>query len=269
MNDAARAHEALVGLAGALRSGRSVLLALDFDGTLAPLVDDPAQSRALPQAADALDRLSRVHGLRLAVVSGRALDDLTRLAPLPEGTLLVGSHGAERGHMTDGQVIRDELTLDGEAADRLERVERAMTDAVAGSSARLEHKPASVVLHTRRADADDAARLTEVALTLAEPGVDVMHGKDVVELSVLDITKGHALADLRAELAVDVLVYAGDDVTDERAFATLGEDDLTIRVGPGDTAARHRVPDPEALAAALADLADACDQAHLERERQA
>ena len=130
---------------------------------------------------------------------------------------------------------------------------------VHGSSGKVERKPASVVLHTRTATDDDAARLTTAVLAIgARPGVDVLHGKDVVELSVHPVTKGDALADLRAELGVEAVAYAGDDVTDERAFATLGPQDVTIKVGDGPTAARFRVARPADLADLLGRLADLC-----------
>ncbi|MDT0167290.1 bifunctional alpha,alpha-trehalose-phosphate synthase (UDP-forming)/trehalose-phosphatase [Actinotalea sp. AC32] len=249
--------DALAALVDRVHGGGSALLALDFDGVLAPLVDDPDASRPLPAAVDALATLAGVPGLHLALVSGRAVADLADKAGAPEGTRLVGSHGAERGALEGGALRREELTLDPARSALRSRIGDALDAAVEGTSARVEHKPASVVLHTRTATSDDAARLTDVALDLGRrEGVDAMQGKDVVELSVLHVTKGDALADLRRELDVDTLLYAGDDVTDERAFATLRPDDLTVRVGPGSTKARFRVADPDAVADLLMSLAD-------------
>jgi trehalose 6-phosphate synthase/phosphatase len=88
-----------------------------------------------------------------------------------------------------------------------------------------------------------------------------MHGKDVVEVSVVTTSEGAALRRRRgtaaAELGVEKVrvLYAGDDTTDEHAFSTLESGDLTIKVGTGDTLASHRVPDPDALAAVLSGLA--------------
>jgi trehalose-phosphatase len=254
-DDAARAVAEVV---AAVRDG-GALLALDFDGCLAPLQDDPEASRALPAAVRALDRLAAVPGLHLAIVSGRAIGDLSAKAEVPQGTHLVGSHGGERGHRQDGDVVLDPFDLDPGRAAVLAEMTARLEDAVAAvPGSRVERKPASVVLHTRTVDDDDAAaRLTEHALALGDrDGVDAMRGKDVVELSVLEVTKGDALAVLRGELGVDVVAYAGDDVTDERAFATLGPRDVTVKVGPGTTAARFRVPDPDAVASLLTGLAD-------------
>ena len=246
--------EALAGLAAAANEG-PVLVALDFDGALAPLQDDPEASRALPGAVAALGRLatSPVH---LALVSGRGIADLADKAEVPPGTLLVGSHGAERGRWTAEGLERLPLELDEETAALLVELTDDLAAAVEGTSARVERKPASVVLHTRTASEHDTDRLTALALALGERGADTMQGKDVIELAVLTVTKGQALADLRRELGAGPLLYAGDDVTDERAFVTLGPDDVTVRVGAGDTAARFRVERPEDLAAVLERLAD-------------
>ena len=250
--------DALRHLAHAARTD-GALVGLDFDGVLAPLQDDPDASRPLPAATAALQRLAQVPGMHVALVSGRALADLAAVSGPPEGTLLVGSHGAERGRWIDGRLIPVELTLDPAAADLLDDVADGLWAVVRDSSGRIERKPASVVLHTRTATDDDAARLTAAALALgARPGIDVLHGKDVVELSVHPVTKGDALAALRAELGVGALAYAGDDVTDERAFATLGPGDVTIKVGQGPTVARFRVAGPPELAVVLERLADLC-----------
>lgn len=258
--------EALDGLAALALAGRPVLVALDFDGALAPLRDDPSTSRALPASVTAMAAIARCPAVRLALVSGRALDDLAALAEVPDGTTLVGSHGAERGRKVDGRLEREELELPADAAARRAELAAALGAAVEGTTARLEHKPAAIVLHTRTASRHDAEELTATAAALGDrDGVDVMHGKDVVELSVLRVTKGDALASLRAGVgregvsgsagAAAGLLYAGDDVTDERAFTTLRPDDVTIKVGTGDTAARFRVADPDGLAAALGHLA--------------
>lgn len=248
---------ALTGFAQTAHDGGPVLVALDFDGALAPLRDDPEGSRALPEAVTALARLGAHPGVRLALVSGRGVADLADKAEVPDGTVLVGSHGAERARWEDGTLHREDLVLEPAAATLLEELRAGLTALVAGTTARVESKPASAVLHTRGCDPDVAARLTAAALALGDrPGIDAMHGKDVVELAVLTVTKGDALAGLRHDLGARALFYAGDDVTDERAFRTLRPEDVTVRVGPGDTAARFRVDDPDGLAAVLLRLAD-------------
>ena len=104
----------------------------------------------------------------------------------------------------------------------------------------------------------EAEVATAQALTLATSlGVDALHGKDVVEIAVLGVTKGHALVTLRDELGARAVLYAGDDTTDEHAFAVLGADDLTIKVGAGATVARLRSADPATFCDQLAGFARA------------
>lgn len=252
-------EDAVADLARRAVGGEPVLVALDFDGVLAPLVDDPSASRPLPASVAALRRLATAPHVHLALVSGRGVEDLAALAEVPEGTWLVGSHGGERGRWTGDTLRRAELALPPDAAARLARLTAELTAAVEGTTGRVEHKPASVVLHTRTATPDDAARLTRSALDLAAQvgDVDAMRGKDVVELAVLRVTKGDALSALREETGAGTVLYAGDDVTDERAFASLRDTDVTVKVGAGETAARFRVRDPDEVAHLLGRLADA------------
>ncbi|WP_066585503.1 trehalose-phosphatase [Cellulomonas timonensis] len=240
------------------RARRPVLLALDFDGTLAPLQDDPAASRILPDGVGVLADLAATDGIVLALVSGRAMADLHILAEVPVGTLFVGSHGAERARVTAHGLDRDVVRLTDEQADRL-----AALGAEAAAVARgregvwVETKPTAVVVHTRLADPEVAQAAEHESLALgARLETGVIHGKAVVELTVLHASKGEALTALREEIGAPVVIYAGDDVTDERAFAALGADDVTIKVGPGDTGARYRLDSPEDVVAALAKFRD-------------
>jgi trehalose-phosphatase len=242
---------ALQRFAAAARSGR-VLVALDFDGTLAPFAAEPGRARATAAAAAAVAELARTDGVDLALVSGRGLADLRVVAEPPEHAVLVASHGAE----VDGASSQ----LDDAARGLLERVVEELGAIVASHEGTgLERKAAAAVLHTRRAAPDVAEEATGAALTgpATLPGVHVLRGKEVVELSVVDTDKGRALTALREQMSSGAVLFAGDDVTDEHAFAVLDDDagDVTIKVGDGDTAARHRVADPDAVARALTRLA--------------
>jgi trehalose-phosphatase len=232
---------------------RPLLVALDFDGTLAPLVDDPATSRMVDGADEVLGALAGLDGVAVALVSGRAMNDLHGLSRMPAGTYLVGSHGAERARVTTFGLDRDVVRLTDEQADRLARLGAAAAEIARGrDGVWVETKPTAVVVHTRLAQDRDATAAEDEALRLGERlGAGVLHGHDVVEISVLHASKGEALDALRDELGAAVVVYAGDDVTDERAFEALGADDVTIKVGRGDTRAAYRVADPDELVAGL------------------
>ena len=230
-----------------------ILLATDFDGVLAPLVHDPSTSRPVDGSIAALRALARRDGVTVAVVSGRdlaSLHTLTGISP-EEDIVLIGSHGAE---------TREDLALatgmDDAAHARLAAATTAVQAIVAAHPpTRIEHKPAGVVLHTRGVPEPVAAQATAEALALDLPGVDVMAGKQVVELSVLPVTKGSALLALAASRGTGATCYLGDDVTDERAFAVLtGADDVTIRVGPGETLAAHRIQGPQNVLEVLQDV---------------
>jgi trehalose 6-phosphate phosphatase len=163
---------------------------------------------------------------------------------------LVGSHGAELAlrHHGRGSQASDVMTSEQEAL--LTEVIEALQDIVRqapGMGLEVEVKPSGAVLHTRRAP-DDAARRAQAAALAGPgswPGVHAIRGKSVVELSVIETSKGVALQRLRSMLDVETILYAGDDVTDETAFMALGPDDVTVKVGPGATHAAYRLDGPE------------------------
>jgi trehalose 6-phosphate phosphatase len=239
---------------------RPVLVALDFDGTLSPLQDDPSLSRILPRGVTALAAISALPDdarVRLALVSGRAMADLHTLAQVPPGTYLIGSHGAERARVTTFGLDRDVVQLTDEQADRLAALGAEVAAVARGrDGVWVETKPTAVVVHTRLAEADVAELAEQEALAVgARLGSGVLHGKDVVEISVLHASKGEALTALRDELGAAVVVYAGDDVTDEHAFEALGPDDVAVKVGPGRTVAAYRVASPDEMVEALEQFA--------------
>lgn len=245
--------EALKQLADADR----LLLALDFDGTLAPFVDRPQQARALPAAAAALERLEKLPDTWIAFVSGRPLSSLEVVTEADEDALLIGSHGVEIRFGRDGDSL--DLT-DAEKAtlQRLGELLGAIVDATPGT--RLEVKPVGFGVHTRLLDADGAARVNKAAYEAAETvdgDLTVRDGKDILEFSVRGANKGDGIDRLREHVHATAVLFAGDDVTDEDGFAVLKRGDLGIKVGEGETAAQYRVADPETIAVLLRMLADA------------
>ena len=100
---------------------------------------------------------------------------------------------------------------------------------------------------------DDAQAATCAVVDLVDDrdGVRIIRGKDVVEMAVTQADKGTALLDLASSVGADVIVYAGDDVTDEHAFAELRGQDISIKVGPGETAARYRVTNEHSVVVML------------------
>lgn len=243
-----------------LASRPAALIALDFDGCLAPLVDNPDDSAPLPEAAAALKEIATYKDVDLAIVSGRPLPDLIHLASPPPGTWLIGSHGAESGRVReDGSFARENFALTPKQAALLASITSELEEiAAAHEGVWVEHKPAAAALHTRPAATEIAQAAREAALRGpgARAGVHPMQGNEVVELAVINATKGAALQALRAQVEAArgqkvTVLYAGDDVTDETALATLEFSDVGIKVGHAATVARFWVDDPAAMAAAL------------------
>jgi trehalose 6-phosphate phosphatase len=237
---------------GRLATTPRLLVALDFDGTLAPEVDAPLQARALPEAMDAIRRLSALDQTTVALVSGRDLASLVEVSRTPDEVLLVGSHGIEvrvDGHETS--------LSDDERAAR-ERLSEAVHGVAEGrEGVFVEEKPAGLALHTRLADEATTEAVHEAAREAvgALGGMHERVGKNVLEFAVRATGKDDGIERLREVVGATGVLYAGDDVTDEDGFRALGDGDLSLKVGPGETRAMHRVADPAAVADLLAELA--------------
>lgn len=230
-----------------------LLVASDYDGTLAPIVDDPEKAVPHREAIVALTMLAALPRTHVAVISGRSLADLSRLTGLPGNVHLVGSHGSEfdPGFHTD---------LPPDARALRERIAAELAPiAESGEGLTLELKPASVALHYRRADPALAERVLEMVAAGpgALPGVHTKHGKMVVELCAFGTNKGTALEKIRRRCGVDATLFIGDDVTDEDAFGVLREPDLGVKVGEGATAAGLRIGSTIDACRLLARLAEA------------
>jgi trehalose 6-phosphate phosphatase len=238
-------------LARLARSPR-LLVACDYDGTLAPIMADPRMVRPLPEAVAALRALACLPDTCAAVISGRALRDLATMSRLPAEIQLIGSHGSE---FDSGFVY----ALGGQARKlhtRLVSTLQRIADGAPGVI--LETKPASVAVHVRQASQRVTGRV--LAKVLSGPakwgGVHVSHGDAVVELSVVPTDKGQALDWIRHQHGASAAIFVGDDVSAEEVFVRLSGPDLGIKVGSGRTLAPHRIAGSADVAAVLAFLAE-------------
>jgi trehalose 6-phosphate phosphatase len=226
-----------------------LLVTCDFDGTLAPIVSNPADARMLPDAAHALTALAELPDTEVALVSGRALGVLRTLSEMPATIHLVGSHGAEfdtgfAHDIDEGLLTRIIDTLNEIATDR--------------PGVAVETKPASVALHVRNAStADGEAALEAARRASATWDAHTTAGKAVLEFAVIKTDKGEAVDILRDQTASTAVVFLGDDVTDEKAFARMRDGDVGVKVGPGETLAGLRIESPDDVAEALAYLLNA------------
>lgn len=228
-----------------------ILIAADFDGVLAPLVLNPADSRPLPGSMETLTELAALPDTSVSLVSGRALDQLSTLSGAQPPILMIGSHGAQDSRVPDG------LALDDRQRALLASLDVELGQvAQAHPGARVEIKPTSRVLHTRGIDPEVGAAALAAALEVAHRHTDLVctPGKEVVELSVTRADKGSALVQLAGDERADAVFFIGDDVTDESGFEALAAEEdsdraarrLTVKVGPGETAALARVADEAA-----------------------
>ena len=259
--------EGRAGLAALLAGPGQALAALDFDGTLSPIVADPAQARAHPDAVPALRRLAGVLGT-LAVITGRpaaVAADLGGFGRVP-GLIVLGQYGLER--WVNGQ-LSVPPTPPGVAAARAE-LPALLAEVGAPDGVRAEDKGLAVAVHTRRA-ADPQAALDRLRGPLAglagRHGLTVEPGRLVIELRPAGTDKGNALKNLVAERKSRAVMFCGDDLGDVAAFGAVralrgsGIPGLTVCSGSAEVTALAESADlvvdgPDGIAALLTALAD-------------
>ena len=217
----------------------SCVLFLDYDGTLAPIVDDPAAAQMAPAMQHVLTALVQHPCYRVAIISGRALADLrTRLGG--RGLYLAGNHGLE----IEGPGLHYQHPEVWRLRPELDAMVQAMTgDLEAIPGAWIEDKGLTLSVHFRRVP---EARVPEVKAHLlkhAGPGIDagrlaLRTGKAVLEIRPhVEWTKGEAVRWILAQLRVErpaastLALYIGDDDTDEDAFRVLASAGVGIVVG--------------------------------------
>lgn len=222
--EAAAHYEALV------RSAPELVVGLDFDGTLAPIVEDPTQAFVHPDAPDLLVALAElVRGI--AVITGRparqalALGDLdvvgTRIAEQGKHFVLLGQYGNERWTSAERRVVspRPPAGLAAFLREVPQLLRRAGTP-----DAYVEEKGLAVALHTRRLPepGDSFARLLPlVEESAARHDLAVEPGRLVVEVRAPGMHKGLAVRHVVEELGAGALLFAGDDLGDVEAFSEV------------------------------------------------
>ncbi|MCK1821096.1 trehalose-phosphatase [Streptomyces sp. XM83C] len=214
------------GLERLLQAPRSAVVALDFDGTLAPIVPDPDRARAHPDAVPALAALAPKVAA-VAVVTGRPAEVAVRYGgfdgvPGLEHLSVLGHYGAERWDAGTGEITAPP-PHPGVAAARAE-LSAVLERAGADEGTWVEDKGRAVAVHTRRArdpqGAFDALRDPLDALA-ARHGLIVEPGRMVLELRPPGMDKGVALGEYVRELGASCVLYAGDDLGDLPAFAAV------------------------------------------------
>ena len=227
-----------------------LLVATDYDGTIAPIVNDPMRAVPDRETSVALRSLATLDQTHVGIVSSRALRDLAALSRLPAEIHLVGSHGSEFD-------VDFALQMDAETQARRDALGESLAEICRRyPGASLEQKPASVAFHTRNAPPEtvDAAIAEVEALAAADETLVYSTGKMVCEVGVMQTDKGKALDTLRTNVSASAVLFVGDDTTDEDAFRSLSGPDIGVKVGDGETAAPFRIADTEDVALLLSTL---------------
>ncbi|MGN6278316.1 MAG: trehalose-phosphatase [Sphingomonas sp.] len=225
-------------------------LFLDFDGTLVELADRPEAVSVDAALAGLLDRLAERLSGRVALVSGRSIDQLDGFLGQAGSALgLVGSHGAET-RLAGGAIVRPERPASLDAAARLFAERFNKREGVV-----IEAKSLGVGLHYRLDPSVESEAQALVEAFAAANDLHVQHGKMMVELRLPGHDKGAAITALlaHAPFAGHAPVFLGDDLTDEPGFTACAENGgAGILVGaPRTTAARYGLTDVAAVHAFL------------------
>lgn len=221
------------------------LLAFDYDGTLAPLSNNPDASRMRPATAELLRSLA--HAAPVAVITGRSVHDVSlRLEQIPM-LAVIGNHGAEPSPFAERAAREVAAWL-----PHLEALVSTLDNVV------IENKVQSVSVHFWHAtDPDVIVAAIEALVTTLPHKVTVVHGIGLVNLVPHGApNKGDAVRTLVDTHALPGAVFVGDELTDEPAFrVTADHASLGIRVGMWrGTAATHHIPSQADIEALLTEL---------------
>jgi trehalose 6-phosphate phosphatase len=263
--DGAQALQAII------NSPAETLIATDFDGTLAPIVDDPDMAYANPDAVAALGRLGERVGA-VVVITGRPARTVVRLGRFREAAgldsmIVLGQYGVERWNAAADQYV---IPPDPPEINKVEAQLPRLLDSLGLADARIEDKGRAIAVHTRSLPDPPAA-----FITLAEPlgelaarhGLLVEQGKNVWEIRAPGTDKGTALRFIVAETGARLVVFAGDDLGDLAAFravrdlASAGVRGLLVCSASNEEEALTELSDvivdgPAGLAAWLNELAE-------------
>ena len=239
----------------------SLLLLLDFDGTLSEIAPRPEDAVLRPGNSKLLEALSRKPGSTVGILSGRSLDDVAHRVGVP-GLVYAGNHGLEISG-PDLQYLHPAAAASIPAFSEIaSRLVSALSDV---PEAQVENKTLTLTVHYRRVPPECHHRVESIVQEVAGPAITAGRirsstAKAAIELRpAVDWDKGRALDLVRSRLAPGAFpIYIGDDATDEDAFAAAQDaDGFGVFVGPAGSAtrAKYRLDSPAAVSDALAKLA--------------
>ena len=231
----------------AVASAQPIALFLDYDGTLREIELEPRAATPHAGIASLLERLGGKPNLDVTIISGRSQEDMEAFLGSYRFRL-IAEHGASMRRPGESEWERLDRNINYAWKEELLAILRLYEQATPGSA--IEEKHSSIVWHYRKAEKEFGAwkanQLTEElsALTANHP-IKVRHGKKMVEVTAAENNKGTAVARvLEQDQNYALVLCAGDDLTDESMFEVNRPGMLTVKIGPGATLARYRLPDP-------------------------
>jgi len=238
-------------------TARDALIFLDYDGTLVPFASHPTLAAPDRELLDLLAGLAKRPNTRLYLVSGRDRATLDQWFG-HIGLSMIAEHGAWlRHHRADWRLLKP---LASQWKESIAPILRSYVAQVAGSL--FEEKEFSLAWHYRRCDPELGAQrakelIDELTHYMANLDVQVIEGKNVVEIRNSGVNKGAAAMQVAADPIPDFLLAVGDDQTDEDLFRALPRSAVSIRVGAPFSHARYSVNDYQDVRQLLREFLDA------------
>ena len=244
---------------GDFAGAKRVACFLDYDGTLREFEALPQQAYPSAEVRQVLERLHRQREIDVYIISGRKRDDLDAWFSRYRFTL-IGEHGTSFRDSKTGtwNLLHDAVDLTWKR--RVIEILKHYEGSTPGSF--VEEKSSAVVWHYRRSDPEFGSwkanqLMSEIYDMVANLPVEIHHGKKIVEVSSIHVSKGAALEKFVRENNYDFVLCAGDDQTDEGMFRIERKGLLKIKVGEGDTHADYRISGPGHFRQLLLRLLDA------------
>ncbi len=220
-----------------IRKAKHILLLIDYDGTLTPIVERPELAHLSPEVRECLQKLARNPRLTLGIISGRTLEDLQERVGI-NGIIYVGNHGLE----VKGPGISFVNPAARQAAPLLHSLCQDVSKAIAGiKGARIDNKGLTLSLHYRLVDESQLDKLDSifngiVEIPLASGQIRITPSKKAYDIRpAVEWGKGKAIEFIAQKLTGEgkpLMLFLGDDVTDYDGFRTVDMNDgISIYVG--------------------------------------
>jgi trehalose 6-phosphate synthase/phosphatase len=235
----------------------NVAFFLDYDGTLREFENNPDAASPTREISDIINHITSKKGREVYIISGRCKDDLEKWFSGFNCTL-IAEHGFFFKHARNGKWQSSKKHVDLSWKKEIHKILKHYALSTPGSF--VEDKTASIVWHFRSSDPELGERkarllVDELSGMTANMPIIVQHGRKIVEVCSQHINKGESLKYALSLVSCDVVVCAGDDLTDEHMFQVGNSKVISIKIGKGETSAKYRFTTPSKFRNLLRELA--------------